>query len=640
MSDKPHILLVDDEPRFAESLQRILKNHKYSSTIASNGSEAITLLDTYIFDLVLLDIDLPDMTGVEIIDFVKESHTTTPIIMMTGNASVETAVQAMKKGAYDYLRKPFLHDLLIATIEKAIKHSRLEKKLRESEKRFKTLSEASWEGVVIHDNGILVEANRQFFDIFGYRKEELLGSNILRIIFNSESSEKISHRIKHSILGSHEAIGVKEDGSEFPIETRSSHIEFQGEQLRVCALRDITERKKAEQDKLRLQMQLAKASKMEALGLMAGSVAHDLNNILAGIVSFPEVMLMEMDMTKQQRESVRIIQDAGKRAASVVSDLLTIARGSTTQKAAKNPNNIITNYLDSIEHREYLTNYPNITIKTLLDDNLHNMYCSTNHIGKALMNLICNAMEALETKGVITISTKNISLDQPLFAHERIERGDYIKITISDNGPGIPPKDIEHIFEPFYSKKVMGRSGTGLGLAIVWSTIHDHNGFINIESSKKGTFFELFIPSTEQAEMVDNPVLSINALRGNGEAILVVDDQETQCAITRNLLKNIGYHAFSVNSGEDALKLYKNKPIDLLILDMILEEGMNGRETYEQILKINPLQKAIVISGFSENEELDRIGKLGVSHFIRKPYTLDQLGIAVKQTLSSSPGRM
>ncbi len=640
MSDSPHILLVDDEPRFAESLQQILQINNYSTTIASNGKEALDILNKKTFDLILLDIDLPDMTGVQIIEFARKSQIATPIIMMTGNATVDTAVQAMKKGAYDYLRKPIVHELLTASIEKAIKHSRLEKELRDSERRFKTLSEASWEGVIIHDRGMLIEANKQFFEIFGYQKEELVETNILAKIFSKQTCDQLKYRIEKGILGSDEATGVRKDGSEFPLETRSSHIEFQGEQLRVCVIRDITERKKTEHDNLRLQMQLAKTSKMEALGLMAGSVAHDLNNILAGIVSFPEVMLMEMDKSNKHRKSVRTIQEAGKRAASVVSDLITIARGSTTQKLVRNPNAIILNYLTSIEHKEYRVNFPNIKITTILDEKLLNMHCSANHIRKALMNLIGNAMEALGNSGSISISTENIHLDEPVIAYEKIGAGDYVKITITDNGPGIHPRDLEHIFEPFYSKKMMGRSGTGLGLAIVWNTIHDHHGFVNVQSSKTGTTFELFIPSTHEPELTNNPILSLNALRGNGEAILVVDDQETQCIITRNLLTNIGYQAISVNTGEDALKLYKKTPVDLLILDMILEHGMNGRETYEKILEINPLQKAIVVSGFSGNEELKKIEQLGVSHFIHKPYTLDQLGIAVKQSLRSSPGKL
>ena len=640
MSTFPHILLVDDELRFAESLQQILLADDYSSTIALSAEEALRLLEEKVFELVLLDVDLPDMNGVEALDSIKKSFSTMPVIMITGNTTVETAVAAMKNGAYDYLKKPIVHDLLKATIDKAIRHAKLERELRDSEKRFKTLSEASWEGVVVHDKGLIVEANKQFFDMFGYEEPDLRGAHIFGKIFVQESLVQIQTRIEQGVVGSHEVIGVRKDGTEFPLETRSSYMEFQEQKLRVCVVRDITERKKAEQEKLDLQLQLAKASKMEALGLMAGSVAHDLNNILAGIVSFPEIMLMEMEESNKHRKSVQIIQQAGKRAASVVSDLVTIARGGIkTSRTVKNINTIITDYLATIEHQNYTRKYPFVTVTSKLGDNLPNMYCSEIHIMKVLMNLFGNAMEAQVESGLITITTENIHLAETLMAYEAIAAGDYVKITVSDNGPGISANDFDHIFEPFYTKKVMGRSGTGLGLAIVWSIIHDHAGFIDIKSGAEGTSFELFIPSTDEVEFCSNPAISVNALRGDGEVILVVDDQETQCLTTRNLLTSIGYSTFMANSGRQALEVYRETPVDLVILDMILENGMNGRETYEEMLKINPAQKAIVVSGFSENEELAKIKELGVSHFIKKPYSLDQLGIAVKQSLRNMSNR-
>jgi len=637
MNASPHILLVDDEPRFAESLQQILRMQNYPATIALSGEEALESLEHRVFDLVLLDIDLPQMNGVETLVFIKQSFPTMPVVMMTGNTSVETAVKTMKKGAYDYLKKPIVHDLLKTTIANALRHAKLERELIASEKRFKIISEASWEGVVVHNNGLVVEGNKQFFDIFGYEKQDIIRTNMLEKLFTLESQSQVRSRIEGCVIGSHEVVGVRKDGSKFPLEARSNFIEFQGQALRVCAVRDISERKRAEQENLDLHIRLAKASKMEALGMMAGAVAHDLNNILSGVVSFPELMLMEMDESHNYWESINLIQKAGKRAAFVVSDLITIARGATIEKTVKSPNTIITDHLSSIEHKDYTSNYQRVTISANLAGDLLNMYCSEMHLRKVLMNLIGNGLEVVGSDGEIKISSENITLSEPVMAYERIETGNYIKITISDNGSGISPQDIEHIFEPFYSKKIMGKSGTGLGLAIVWTTIHDHDGFIDVKSGPEGTSFELFIPSTQEKELSDNPAVSINALRGNGENILVVDDKESQCATTRALLENIGYRAVTVNSGEDALDICKKTHMDLVILDMILEDGMNGRETYEQLLKINPLQKAIVVSGFSENEEMTKIQELGVLHFVKKPYTLDQLGMAVKQSLYSKP---
>ena len=637
MQTYPHILLVDDEQRFAESLQFILMAQDYPSTIVNDGSTALNLLTEKNFDLVLLDVDLPDVNGVQLISHIKKLFPVLPVIMMTGNATVETAVEAMKIGAYDYLKKPIVHDLLTVTIQKAIDYYRLEKELRASEKRFKILSEASREGIVIHDKGVLLEANQQFLDMFTYLNDELLGKNILEILFPGNSYLQVIQKVQQGNFSVLETEGRKRNGSSFPLEIRSNEIEFNGRQVTVSAIRDITERKIAEQDKLELQESLAKASKMEALGLMAGSVAHDLNNILSGIVSYPEILLMDKGLSAKHRKSIIGIQDAGKRAASVVSDLISIARGKTTYKIVKKPNTIIIEHLASLEHINYLTRFPGITIDLELSDDLLNIQCSDIHIKKVLMNLLGNAMEALKNQGSIVISTENVHLEKPLIAYETIAEGDYVKISISDDGTGISQTDIEHIFEPFYSKKVMGRSGTGLGLAIVWNRVHEHDGFINVISGSGGTSFELYFPSSSEIENIDKPLVSLSTLRGDGEVVLVVDDEMNQCKIACNLLKNLGYTPMKATNGEEAVEMCKNSSVDIVLLDMVLEQGMSGRQIYEQMLHNNQSQKAIVVSGFSEEDEISKIKHLGVSHFVKKPYTVKQLAIAVKQSLRDSP---
>lgn len=636
MDHAQHILLVDDEVRFGETLKQILSFHGYQVTVAICGREAIDLLDNQVYDLALLDLELPDMYGYDVIDSVKENNRFLVPIMLTGNASMETAIQALRKGVYDYLKKPVDSDLLLKTIDKALKHKELEKALRSSEERFKTLAEASWEGIVIHDRGILLEANQQFFNIFGYQKEELLGTNILEKIFLPQALIAVRTRIKNGEVGFHEAIGLRKDGTSFPIETNSNYMEFHDRKVRVCAIRDISTRIKAEQEKIKLLEKLAIANKIETLGLMAGSIAHDLNNILSGIVTFPELILMQMDTSDKHRESIEFIRDAGKRAAAVVSDLLTVARGTTAPKKICNLNTLIKKHLASLEQQTITSRFKEVMIETELAEDLLNTRCSEIHISKVVMNLLNNALEAIEQDGVITISTSNRLLETPLKGYEQINPGEYIVLSISDNGPGIPEHALTKIFEPFYSKKTMGRSGTGLGLAIVWSTVHDHNGYINVQSNEKGTTFDLFFPATQKQADKQTAGISLNALKGHGETILIVDDQQNQRAIASNLLNKLNYKSHAVSSGEEAIAYLQQQEADLLILDMIMEPGMNGRETYEQILKINPTQKAIIASGFSEDEEVNKTRELGVVHFIKKPYTIDQIGMAIKQALHAS----
>ncbi len=636
MNDSTRILLVDDEPRFSKSLAQILTLSGYSVTIAERGDEAIGLLARYTFDLLLLDVELPDMPGYQIMDSLKDENSDAATIMLTGNATVETAITALKKGAYDYLKKPVDHDLLFNTILKAIEHRRLEMALRTSEERLKTLTDASWEGIVIHENGTLLDANQQFFDMFGYQRNELLNKPMIEKIISPDSFLVVKTRIENDIFGSHKSFGLKKDGTEFTLESSCRPIDYEGREVRVCAVRDISKRVKADQENIKLQKKLAIASKMETLGLMAGSVAHDLNNILSGIVTLPEILLMQMEEDDEHRDTIQTIKQAGQEAASVVSDLITVARGATAKTSVCNLNTVIENYIVSVKMKNLDPRLENIAIKLHYEPRLLNSYCSVTHINKVLMNLIGNAAEEMEGQGTLNISTINVSLEENYLGYEKIESGEYAVISITDSGSGIKEKDLMKIFEPFYSKKTMGKSGTGLGLAIVWNTVHDHGGFIDIKSNTDGTTFELYFPTTEAAVQEEGSMVSIDKYRGNEEQILVIDDQKQQQKIARNLLNTLGYVAKTVSSGEEAIAYIKRHPVDLLVLDMIMNNGINGRVTYEEILKINPKQRAIIASGFAENKEVKRALQLGANQFIKKPYTLAQMGLAVKQALSEN----
>ncbi|KKK97327.1 hypothetical protein LCGC14_2653860, partial [marine sediment metagenome] len=233
----------------------------------------------------------------------------------------------------------------------------------------------------------------------------------------------------------------------------------------------------------------------------------------------------------------------------------------------------------------------------------------------------------------VTISTMNRYLDEPLKGYEDVRRGEYTVLTVSDDGSGISANDLERIFEPFYTKKVMGRSGTGLGLPVVWNTVQDHGGYINVKTSKKGTAFELYFPATRDEVADERDAVSVNDYLGNGEKILVVDDEERQREIACEILTKLGYTAKAVSSGEEAVEYLKEQSVDLLVLDMIMPKGINGRKTYERIIKIHPGQKAIIASGFSETADVKKAQRLGAGKYIKKPYTMEKIGFAVKEEL-------
>ena len=376
---------------------------------------------------------------------------------------------------------------------------------------------------------------------------------------------------------------------------------------------------------------LARSKKMESLGLLAGGVAHDLNNVLAGIVSYPELLLLDLPGDSQFRKAVETIKDSGDRAVAIVQDLLTVARGVATTKEPLNLNDLIGDYLHSPEYKKLIQFHPTVTIKTNLDSELLNISGSHVHIRKVVMNLVSNASEAIKGSGNVTISTANRYVDKLLKGYDDITVGEFAVLAVSDDGSGISSDDLERVFEPFYTKKVMGRSGTGLGLAVVWNVVQDHKGYIDVISNRDGTTFELFFPITR--EEISGKALSmpLQDFKGDGQRILVIDDVESQRHISCKMLEAFGYKTKAVSSGEEAIEYLKENTADLILLDMIMDPGINGRETYERIKKIHPDQKAIIVSGFAETDDVKETKNLGAGQFIKKPLTLEKIGLAIKE---------
>jgi len=262
-----------------------------------------------------------------------------------------------------------------------------------------------------------------------------------------------------------------------------------------------------------------------------------------------------------------------------------------------------------------------------------NITGSQIHIRKALMNLVSNASEAIEGSGTVTISTANRYIDKGLNGYANLKEDNYVVLSVADDGLGIPTEELERIFEPFYTKKVMGRSGTGLGLAVVWNVVQDHDGTIEVTSDKTGTTFQLYFPLTQDAISESDSAKPLSIFRGTGETILVVDDVEHQREIACKLLHRLGYNATAVSSGEEAVEFLKHGSVDLVLLDMIMEPGMNGQETYEKITALHPAQKAILVSGFAKTEEVKKAQQLGAGQFVRKPYTIEKIGLAIRDEL-------
>ncbi|MFH0727388.1 MAG: CHASE4 domain-containing protein [Pseudomonadota bacterium] len=414
------------------------------------------------------------------------------------------------------------------------------------------------------------------------------------------------------------------------LEQRSAELKA----LNVKLLLDIDRRQQVEKELRESGEKIARLKKMESLGLLAGSVAHDLNNVLSGIVTYPELLLMDLPEDSRFRKPLETIQKSGKNAAAIVRDLLTVARGAAVEKQPLNLNEVIRGYLASPEYLKLMQYHPAVTVRIDLDLCLLNIKGSSIHMGKIVMNLVSNATEAVLERGEVVISTQNRFLERPLKGYNDIASGEYVILTVKDDGPGISSQDLERIFEPFYSKKVLGRSGTGLGLAIVWNTVQDHNGYIDVKTDRNGTAFDLFFPITREELWKPEKGVLFQDYQGGGETVLVVDDLESQREILCKMLDILGYRGTAVSSGEAAFEYLKEHRVDLIVLDMIMDSGMNGRETYEKIIEMHPRQKALILSGFSETEDVKRMQRLGAGRYLNKPIELEKLGLAIREAFA------
>ena len=429
---------------------------------------------------------------------------------------------------------------------------------------------------------------------------------------------------------------LRRDGSSVWTEVTASFLlGDDGKPIGVLGVtRDITERRKAEREKRKLLESLARSKKMEALGTLAGGVAHDLNNVLSGIVSYPDLLLMDLPRASPLRRPIEVIQESGKKAAAIVQDLLTLARRGVSALEVVNLNDLVGEYLISPEYQRLRALHPRIEVETRLEPELLNIMGSPVHLSKTLMNLVSNAAEAMTNGGKIVIATENRHLDRSLKGKE-VREGDYAVLQVSDTGVGIPPEDLHRIFEPFFTKKKMGRSGTGLGMAVVWGTVQDHRGYVDVQSAEgRGTDVTAFLPATRKELQKPAPGNSLESFRGAGETVLVVDDMKEQREIAAKIIEQLGYVAKTVESGEQAVELLEGERVDLLILDMIMDPGIDGLETFHRVKKLHPHQKAIITSGYSETNRVQIAQRLGAGSYLKKPYTVHNLAVAIKSELN------
>jgi len=650
MSNIPNILIVDDDPRMCDSLKALLSAQGYGLKTSNSVKEAREYLDNDTFDLVLLDIVMGEENGFTVMDHIISQSLDTLTIFITGHAATETAIEALRKGAYDFLKKPFEPTELLKTVENGLDHKRLKSekgvlngKLAFSEERYRYLVQNSPDIIyTLDEQGQFTFISPAVERLLGFEVEQLAGRHYTTIIYE-EDLEKAKWLFNERRTGDRTASGVKlrlkicGDGGQFKhfdvkhltIELKSSGmydkpVTEKGKKYLGThgVARDLSERKL-------LEDQFQQAQRMEALGTLAGGIAHNFNNVLMGILGHTSLVLMDKDTSHPDFGHLKSIEKYVENAAELTKDLLGFARGGKYEVRPTDLNELIRN-----ENRMFGQTKREIKIKEKYDEKLWTVEVDKGQMRQALLNLYVNAWQAMPDGGDLYTQTENVTLDKDYGKFYEITPGRYVKISVIDTGTGMDDATREKIFEPFFTTQEMGR-GTGLGLASVYGIVKNHGGFINVYSEKgEGTTFNIYLPASEK-EVIEDKMPSREFAKGEG-TILLVDDEEMITDVGEQLLEKLGYRALVAGSGKEAIDVYeKNKAdIDMVILDMIMPV-MSGGETYDRFKEINPDIKILLSSGYSIDGQAQEILDRGCNGFIHKPFSMKQLSQELRKILDS-----
>ena len=499
-----------------------------------------------------------------------------------------------------------------------------EEALRESEEKFRSITERIYDVIIAARlDGVISYVSPSVRRILGYMPEELVGRNMMEFVPEAEIPRAIE-TFQLSAAGEdvegHHSEFLKKDGSYAVVELNARPIYKDGKVTGAQAvIRDITETR-------RLQELESRAERLEMAGTVAGQVAHDFNNLLAPLMAYPEFIREELPRNHPTLKYLDQIEKASQKIADINQDLLAMGRRGHYNQEVLNLNTVIQHALTELEpHPQTLA------CEIDLSDDLMDILGGGAQIHRMVSNLLHNARDAMQDIGQITVKTENYYVDDVSVAYGKVPKGEYVKLTISDTGCGIPDDIVQKIFDPFFTSKTTDKKrGSGLGMSVVDAVIKDHNGHIDLSTTVgEGTSFYIYFPITRKA--VDGR--DSDSALGGSETILIVDDDDIQREVSSQLMKKLGYKVNTVESGEKAIAFLRENPRDLVILDMVMPGGIDGAETYRRMLEISPHQKTIILSGFSESDRVIEAQKLGVGAFVRKPVTRVAIAAAVRSEL-------
>ncbi|MGM0654534.1 MAG: PAS domain S-box protein [Thermodesulfobacteriota bacterium] len=524
---------------------------------------------------------------------------------------------------------------LLGNYQDITERKQAELALLESETRFKALHNASFGGIIIHDQGVILECNQGLSEMTGYEYAELIGMNGLMLI-SEKSRKKVTDNIRAGYEKPYEAFGLRKNGEEFPMRLEARNVPYKGKQVRTVEFRDLTEQKQAEAEKEKLQAQLSQAQKMESVGRLAGGVAHDFNNMLNIILGNTEMAIEDIAPDDPVHGNLGEILSAAKRSADITRQLLAFSRKQTIAPKILNLNDTIESMLRML--RRLIGE--DIDLAWLPGANIRQVRMDPSQIDQILANLCVNARDAIADVGKITIETGNTTVDSAYFAtHSGFVAGDFVLLAVSDDGCGMDQETMSKMFEPFFSTKEVGK-GTGLGLATVYGIVKQNDGFINVYSEPdQGTTFRIYLPQYRgEADNPEKKTADKIDMDGN-ETILLVEDEPSILRMTRIMLERMGYTILAAGTPGEAIALAREHAgeIHMLMTDVVMPE-MNGRDLAKNLLSLYPDLKRLFMSGYTANV-IAHHGVLdeGVQ-FIHKPFSKQALAIKVRKVLDEATG--
>lgn len=646
------VLVVEDESVVAKDIQSSLKNMGYAVVgVTATGEDAITKAAELKPNLVLMDVMLKGkLDGIEAAHQIR-ARLHIPVVYLTAYTDDATLKRAIVSEAFGYLLKPFEDHELRTMIEMALYKHTMERKLMESHEWLETTLRCISDAMIATSaEGRIQSINPVAQELTGWSHADALGRKMTDVFCLKDTQDEIL-AIEKNMAGimrewrvpasGKSATLISKTGKQTPIDHSMAPLRDESGAVLgvVITFRDITERQKAEERERSLYEKLSRLKRMESLGNLAGGVAHNLNNILGPIVSYPDLISKSLPADSPVRADLDMIKNSAQKAVDMLRDLLTLGRIGHFPMQPLQLNGIVEACLQSASFQILQRNTASIQVETRLAPELPPIMGSEQHLHELVMNLVLNGFNAMPDGGRLTIAAAAEEVAAPLEKAETIEPGKYVVLRVTDTGAGFEAEALSRIFEPFYAhKKAGGKIGSGLALAVVYGVVKEHKGYIDVHSAVgQGTEFTLYLPASGQAlETVAKP--EQKELQG-AETILLVDDDEEQRKQTMLWLKSAGYTVMLAPNGRAAIEMIETAArgagpaIDLIVLDMIMADDLDGLDTYKKIIEFRPGQKAILVSGFSMTERIKEAMTLGIGQYMQKPYAMEDLGRTVRREL-------